>query len=90
MCFTVFNYMPFLEEETPGHHLEMSKKAETNNDTAKDGACDSDVDGSDDSDLYTSTLSTLTNNHSSNFIFLSKSNKYRFLFANTIIQPPKI
>lgn len=42
MIFTVIQYLPILEEETPGHRVEMSKKADQ--DDTSDGSDSGDDD----------------------------------------------
>lgn len=56
MLFTVFQYLPLLEEENAGHKIELCKKMNANDlDGSGDGDCDSDDDCNDDDseqDIY--------------------------------------
>lgn len=90
ICFTVFNYLPLVEEETTGQDIEMNKKAGQEDTSGSDTETDSDGDDNNKSDLNTCSFNGLSNIKCSNYLFTTDNTNYLFLFAHTIIQPPKI
>jgi len=94
MIFTVFQYVPILEEETPGHKVELAKKAKQGDlsDGDSDGA-DEDCDGDDDSEqemnYYCSGAYTsfYVNKKSS---FSNGNSFYKYLLEHKDTPPPKI
>jgi hypothetical protein len=94
MLFTVFQYVPILEEETPGHRVELTKKAKAgdleggDSDTSTDD-CDNDDDTAQEFNYYLSeTLSYIKSN--SNFAFSDKSDFYKYLLEHIDTPPPKV
>lgn len=92
MLFTVFQYLPFLEEETPGHRTELTKKAKES-DTPDTDDGDGDDDSSDDDDLKTDLIFSLINTYSFNKAakdnFYIKALLYQSLVKNINTPPPK-
>lgn len=94
MIFTVIQYFPLLEEETPGHKIELAKKMQQNDSMGGDGEqadddCDSDDDAARDLNLsYTATYSTPSSNNNSKF---ARGNTlYKYQLGNIHTPPPKI
>jgi len=92
MIFTVFQYLPFLEEETPGHRTELTKKSKESNAPDTDGG-DDDDDSSNDDDLKTDLILSLVNTYSFNRAakdnFYIKAMLYQSLVENINTPPPK-
>ena len=92
MLFTVVQYFPSLEEETPGHRVEMAKKMKQTEPSDGDG---DNTDGDDNDD----TESDFDYFFSSNYTYFFTSQKvafspgnflYRHLACNIHTPPPKI
>lgn len=93
MIFTVFQYLPLLEEETPGHRIELAKKAKAENPADGDGD-DTDEDCSDDDDSEKEYGEYHTGNHTIYFSKHSSSgfracNFYKYSLENKNTPPPK-
>lgn len=88
MLFTVFQYVPILEEETPGHKVEMAKKMD-NTDGDSDG---SDDDCDDDSEplfhsFFQSSLISIQSDK--DLSHTCCSNHYKHQLSNIHTPPPK-
>jgi hypothetical protein len=93
MIFTVFQYIPILEEETSGHRVELAKKAKgghlTDGDPDPDEDCDEDNDAEKEySYFYTSSYTTFrpvkkTRIPAGNAL-------YKYLLEHIDTPPPKI
>ncbi len=91
MLFTIFQYIPILEEES-GSHMEMSKKMNQDDSDGSDGNTDDDCDDDDseqDSFINTKTLRTLY------FTQLQKNYFDKFSFYERLLEkkptrPPKV
>ena len=93
MFFTIFNYLPILEEETQGHRVEMAKKdksGEPSSKTSNDAESDGDTDDSNESDIDNLYQFALAEKINTTQKFYCKNNSYRHLYANTITPPPKL
>ena len=93
MLFTIFNYLPILEEETLGHRVEMAKKAKSGEPSGKSGDAaesDGDTDDSNESDIDTFYRFALAEKICTAQSYYCKHNSYRHLYANTITPPPKL
>jgi hypothetical protein len=88
MLFTVIRYLPILEEETPGHRVEMSKKANPVN----DGDDDTDDDDPDDEreDLFFSGNGHTVDGYGSEFRFYIKYHIYHTPVEKIQTPPPRI
>ena len=79
MIFTVIQYLPILEEETPGHRVEMTKKS--GQDDESNGN-----DGGDDDDSTDEKTGLFYHQHFSCFNGLMSS--HLFYIKNTSYLPP--
>ena len=89
MLFTVIRYLPILEEETPGHRVELSKKAD-HNDSADDDDTNDDDPDDEKTDLFFNlghfSITGLQTEHN----FHIKHQAYRFPVANITTPPPRV
>lgn len=90
MLFTIFNYLPILEEETVGHRVEMAKKGNSNDCSNNDGENDGDTDDNNESAVDAFYETGLLVKLSTAQYFYTKNKSYRHLYANTITPPPKL
>jgi len=91
MLFTVFQYLPILEEEAPGHRAELVKKVkESDNSDADDSG---DADDSDNDTFKTEMISTLSAYYSFSQAaqdkFYMAEPLYQSLISNINTPPPK-
>ena len=89
MVFTVFQYVPILEEESPGHKVEMSKKADDTDGGDTDGSdddCDDDGEPMFHSFFYSSLVSFTSEGKLS---YTSSSDHYKYQLNNIHTPPPK-
>ncbi|PBQ34636.1 hypothetical protein CNR22_23610 [Sphingobacteriaceae bacterium] len=92
MLFTVFQYIPILEEEPHGHKVELAKKVKA--DSSADGDDDKDADSDDDDSeqelnyFFLSEYASLYSNHSIHFSH--RNNLYSYLLESKDTPPPKI
>ncbi len=94
MIFTVFQYIPLLEEETHGHKTELTKKVKQGNLSDGDGdSSDEDSDNDDDSEqefnYYYSDAYTYFH-LSSKQHFSNTNNLYKYLLEHKDTPPPKV
>ena len=89
MVFTVIQYLPILEEETPGHRVEMAKK-DSQDDTA-DGNDSGDDDDTENekTDLYFHPAIKYANLLISAHHFHTKQISYRHPVEKIHTPPPK-
>ncbi|WP_317896786.1 hypothetical protein [Aurantibacillus circumpalustris] len=94
MLFTVFQYVPILEEETPGHRVELTKKAKQNDLEGGDSDCtgddmDNDDDSQEDYNYYFyenfGSFQTLTKP-----FYTSTDSFYKYLLEQKDTPPPKV
>lgn len=92
MIFTVVQYFPSLEEETPGHRVEMAKKMKPSDSTDGDSDTSNDDDNDDtESDFDYFLSSTYTHFFTSQKVAFSPGNfLYRHQISNIHTPPPKI
>lgn len=91
MIFTVFQYIPLIEEETHGNRVELAKKekqsdpADGDNDNTEDN-CDDDT----QEDLgYLSEHQYRSLHASQHFHSISRNHFYKYLRENVHTPPPK-
>ena len=93
MLFTVFQYVPILEEETPGHKVELAKKAKQGDmDGDNDGAADDDCDDDDTEQEFNYFCNSFYNNTfytQEKSRFSVKNNLYKYLLEQKDTPPPK-
>ena len=89
MLFTAFQYVPILEEDTPGHKVELAKK----NDFT-DGDSDSSYDDFDDESealfdflIFSSLISFYSKEY---FSFTGNMSIYQHQLGNIHTPPPKV
>lgn len=93
MVFTVFQYVPILEEETPGHRVELTKKVKQNDLEGGDADCTGDdYDNEDDSQqefnyLFSETIGSYKTNTLS--LYSSTNSFYKYLLEQKDTPPPK-
>jgi hypothetical protein len=91
MLFTVFQYLPILEEEVPGHRTELVKKVKENDKTGSDDS--NDVEDSDNDDIKTEMISNITGHYAfsqeSKDNFYIKIPLYKSLISTINTPPPK-
>jgi hypothetical protein len=95
MIFTVFQYVPILEEESPSHKTEMAKKAKQGdladgdgNDADADDDCN---DNDSEQDLNYSGSAFYTALFSAQSVrFSNRNNFYTYLLDSKDTPPPKI
>jgi len=97
MLFTVFQYIPILEEETHAHKVELAKKAKTNDLGSGDGSdADTDADTDSDDDDSEQEFNYLASSFSASFYmhhtihFSSGNDLYKYLIESKDTPPPKI
>jgi len=93
MVFTVFQYVPILEEETHGHKIELVKKAKQADLSGTDGdSADEDCDNDDTEQEFnyycSDTYAGLHANSKQNFS--NKNNFYKYLLEQKDTPPPKV
>lgn len=88
MVFTVLNYIPILEEETPGHLIELCKKQQQKE--GSDTSNDSDTDDNTETELSDYTLFSVSKLSSSGQKIADKGCNYRLPYYNSITPPPKL
>ena len=88
MLFTVFNYLPIIEEETPGHLIELCKKQQQKE--GSDTSNDSDTDDNTETGLNDYTLFSISSLFSSGQKIADKGSIYRLPYSNSITPPPKL
>jgi hypothetical protein len=87
MVFTVLNYIPILEEETPGHLIELCKKAPEKD--SSDTSNDNDGDDTTESELNDCFPFYFSNLSSAGQKIADKDGIYRLPYYNSITPPPK-
>lgn len=91
MLFTVFQYVPILEEETPGHKVELTKKNKQN-DLADGDDADEDCDDDDSEQeicfYYSSTYPT--NDLRKKQRFPNGNDLYKYRSEHLDTPPPKV
>ena len=88
MVFTVLNYIPILEEETPGHLIELCKKQQQKE--GSDTSNDSDSDDNTETEINDYTLFSVSKLSSSGQKIADKGCNYRLPYYNSITPPPKL
>jgi hypothetical protein len=92
MIFTVFQYVPILEEETPGHRVEMAKKLKQdptggNGDDSSDTDCDDD---DSEQDVYLTSANQTDAYYNTIKSSFTRSNfSYKFSLQKKHTPPPK-
>lgn len=93
MIFTVFQFIPILEEENAGHKIELLKKIKQNcsgdgdSTTGSDEDCDDDHSGKDLNHFFPSVHASY---HSGNkALFPSGNNMYKYLLEHECSRPPR-
>lgn len=86
MLFTVFQYVPILEEEAQNHGVELAKKATEDDSSGNDGD-ETDSDG--DDAIYHSLNFNFTDLNSKTHSYLSFKDSYFSFFQKITIPPPK-
>ena len=86
MIFTLFQYIPILEEEAKGHNTELAKKSPENDSSGNDGD-ELDTDG--DHAIYYHLNFDFTDLYAKKHIFYSYKNDYNSFFQKINIPPPK-
>ena len=86
MLFTVFQYLPVLEEEAQGNTTELAKKS-TEDDCSGD---DNDETDSDSDDALNNHFNyNIANNYSKSHSYPFKNEHYNSFFQKINIPPPK-
>ncbi len=88
MLFTVFNYLPIIEEETPGHLIELCKKQQQKE--GSDTSNDSDSDDNTETEINDYTLFSVSKLSATGQIIADKGSIYRLPYYNSITPPPKL
>lgn len=93
MLFTVFQYLPILEEEAPSHKTEMAKKGKQNNLNGGDNDSSDDDSNDDNSEedlnsLSATFYSAYTSAGESHFI--TGNNLYKYLLEQKFAPPPRV
>lgn len=86
MIYTVFQYVPILEEEVPHNNTELAKKG-TEDDTSGNGSDETDADG--DDAIYDHFNFGLTDLYSKTHTYPTNKENYTSFFQKINIPPPK-
>jgi hypothetical protein len=91
MIFTVFQYLPILEEEAPSHRVELVKKAKQLDPTDDGDNADDDCDDDAEQDLDYLCAGVYNSFYSfQKSLFNSKNHAYKYQLANIHTPPPKV
>ncbi|MDP1800965.1 MAG: hypothetical protein Q8L81_06420 [Bacteroidota bacterium] len=87
MIYTVFQYVPILEEEVPHTNTELAKKG-AEDDTTGNGSDETDLDG--DDAIYDHFNLGLIDHYSKNLTHSTNKRSYSSFFQKINIPPPKV
>ena len=94
MLFTVFQYVPILEEETTGHRVELTKKMKQNDLEGGDSDCTgNDFDNDNDSEQefnYCDSQNTHGFKPNAKLLYSNTSSFYKYLLDQKDTPPPKV
>ncbi len=90
MIFTVIQYLPILEEETPGHRVELAKKTGQDDETDSNDSGDDDDSPDEKTSFYSHQHFTCFNGLMSGHLFYIKNTSYRPPVGSIQTPPPKI
>lgn len=92
MIFTVFQYIPLIEEETPGHRVELAKKEKQSDATDGDSdSADDDCDDDTEEDLgYLASTPYHSFYSSQKLLYITGDHFYKYLTENINTPPPKV
>ncbi len=86
MTFTVFQYVPILEEEAQNHGTELAKKGTEDDSSGNDG---DESDSDSDDAIYHSLNFNFADLHSKTHLYPSLKDSYFSFFQKITIPPPK-
>jgi hypothetical protein len=90
MFFTVIQYLPILEEETPGHRVELVKKTGQDDETDGNDGGDDDDSPDEKTNIYDQQHFAYFNGMMSAHLFYIKNTSYLPPVVNIHTPPPKI
>jgi hypothetical protein len=90
MLYTVIQYLPILEEETPGHRVELVKKTVLDNETDGNDGDDDTPDEDEKTSFYCPPHFTCFNGMVSAHLFYIKNTTYLPPVGTIHTPPPKV
>ncbi|MEO6304691.1 MAG: hypothetical protein ABIP51_16135 [Bacteroidia bacterium] len=87
MLFTVFQYIPILEEETQNHNTELAKKGSEDDTSGNDG---DESDSDSDDAIFHSLNFSFTDLYSNTCAYSIKRDNYKSFFQKINTPPPKV